>query len=1378
VSELVRVAPPPLPEPALPRWQPLRIGLVEMFFYDSEEFWFRDGHLLLRGNNGTGKSKVLSLTLPFLFDASLRSERIEPDGDRSKRMEWNLLMGGAAGERRTGYCWIEFGRRDEHGLAQFLTLGCGLRAVAGKPVEPWYFMTGQRIGQSLWLTTAERTALSRDRLEAAIGGGGQVFDSAQAYRRAVDERLFHLGEARYAALIDTLIQLRQPQLSKQPDEKRLSNALSEALPPLDRGLLEDVAESFNRLDDLKRELDELDAMFKAVSSFEKRYRHYAQVAARRRAGSLRKSLTRFDDASRELNEAVAELEAAGTETTRLDALDGELILRIDEDRARLEALKEDPAHLDAKRLDEARDEADKTARWQRDAEHRAGKRRQRHEQETRQSDERRRTVAGSRARLVEDLRSAHELARTTGLAHALMQSLQGLDLPDGADAIAVDRPERLRREAELAAQSRLDQIELLRKRIAEWLKAQREQDSAATERRARADDFDSAAAAVEDRLRDQRQAGDALLQAWKHHLGALQVLSLPDTDGTLDALEDWIGSGGPRNPLRLALERARDEREQALAMHEAELRQQRRVAEDEQNTLRAEQAALSRGDDRAPPPPPTRAPDARRERAGAPLWQLIDFNDDTPPDARAGLEAALQAAGLLDAWVTPAGELRDAATHDLFLVPRPPVAGTSLRRYLHASLPAQGAAAAVAAGTVEGLLDGIAAHAVDDGGSEAWISPQGCFRLGPAQGAWAKPLPEFIGHAAREAARRLRLAQITLRLQELERQTQELDTQLDEAQQTRTAIRRELENAPTDEALLRAQAEFGAAEKHRRLAQDRLAAADARLTAANLSVERARDALEIDAADLGLPADAAALDLLASRLQDYRRAVGALHASLREHRRDRIELSAQLEREAVAQEENERAQADCAQQTREAQQARTRYETLRESVGDRVETLQARIAAAADALERHQREREETRKLQIAASGRRSKAQEKELNTRQRLEERTAERRQAIDVLQAFTAAGLMQQALPDIELPPTDAAWGVDAARSLARRVEQALAEVAAEDTDWQAVQKNIGQDLHELQDAMSAQGHEAAMELADDCMLVHIVYRQRAERPDRLRMQIDGEREERRRQLSANEREILENHLQQEIASELQRLIQDTDRRVSAINTELERRPTSTGVRFRLAWQPADSEDAPTGLAEARQRLLRTRSEAWSADDRRVVGEFLSRRIDAERSRDEQAPQLDVLVSALDYRRWHRFAVQRKLSRNDSDWRPLNGPASSGEKALGLTVPLFAAASSFYESADAQAPRLVLLDEAFAGIDDDARRHCMALIREFDLDFVMTSEREWGCYAELPGVAISQLVRREGADAVFVSRWAWDGRERRPEADPERRFPGARPE
>jgi hypothetical protein len=178
------LAPPALPSPALARWQPLRLGLVDLFYYDSEEFWFKDGHLLLRGNNGTGKSKVLSLTMPLLFDARLKPSRVEPDGDGTKKMAWNLLLGSM--DRRIGYTWIEFGRKDADGTTHFLTLGAGLSAVATRPrVDSWFFIMegvgeGPRVNQDLWLTNKERVVLTRAKLEEQILGRGHVFDTGEA----------------------------------------------------------------------------------------------------------------------------------------------------------------------------------------------------------------------------------------------------------------------------------------------------------------------------------------------------------------------------------------------------------------------------------------------------------------------------------------------------------------------------------------------------------------------------------------------------------------------------------------------------------------------------------------------------------------------------------------------------------------------------------------------------------------------------------------------------------------------------------------------------------------------------------------------------------------------------------------------------------------------------------------------------------------------------------------------------------------------------------------------------------------------------------------------------------------------------------------------
>ena len=292
---------PMLPAPCSERWKPLRAGLVDMFYYDAEEFWFHDGRLLLRGNNGTGKSKVLALTLPFLLDGELAPHRVEPDGDRQKKMEWNLLLGGKHPHpERLGYTWLEFGRRAADGTTEFRTIGCGLKAVAGRGIaRHWFFVTTRRVGEDLHLLPSSRVPLTREKLREEIDGHGLVYDRAADYRRAVDEALFGLGEHRYEALVNLLIQLRQPQLSKKPDEKLLSRALTEALPPLSPGLVTTVAEAFRGLDEERDALRALAEARQAANDFLRHYSRYAMIAAKRKAAGPRQTQSRYEQLGRD-----------------------------------------------------------------------------------------------------------------------------------------------------------------------------------------------------------------------------------------------------------------------------------------------------------------------------------------------------------------------------------------------------------------------------------------------------------------------------------------------------------------------------------------------------------------------------------------------------------------------------------------------------------------------------------------------------------------------------------------------------------------------------------------------------------------------------------------------------------------------------------------------------------------------------------------------------------------------------------------------------------------------------------------------------------------------------------------------------------------------
>ena len=1360
-----------LPQPARSRWQPLRLGLVELYHYDVEEFWFRDGHLLLRGNNGTGKSKVLSLTLPFLLDANLTPARIEPDGDRNKRMEWNLLMGGRF-ERRIGYTWLELGRVDEEGNAVTLTLGCGLRAVAGRSgVDAWYFLTEQRVGSDLWLTTPQKTALTRERLAEAIGDRGHVFQTAQEYKRAVDERLFRLGNDRYAALVNTLIQLRQPQLSKQPDEDRLSDALTEALTPLDRDALEVVADAMAQLEELRRELEELEAMRKAVSAFGGRYQRYAQVATRRRARVLRQSQTTFDETSRELNVAEEALERATAavaqwreETERLDA-------QLAADAQRISVLETHPTMRDARRIADAQQRAADCLASFEETDKRAATAHSRLSLEQEGAARRRERAGATRARLVELERGVSELAQSSGIEAVHSRMLAQVGFPDGLSEAGGRVLDDLRGEVRAAEARRREQMAVVRKRLAEAAAADQACSAARSERMRRAEAFEAATEASDQALAALQNAGAQLVRSWRLHVSALEALSIPDSEDLLGELTLWVEALSGPNPLRQGLNRSWQEHERQLAARRAALDARREQLDSERGELESERLRLETGETPTPPAPHTRGA-GRSERSGAPLWQLVDFSPGIDEADRAGLEAALEASGLLDAWVKPDGTVWESTLQDVVLTARA-VFEPSLSDWLVPTVPPEGLAASVNPSTVRAILGSIACGEQDPQVSEAWICPRGEFRLGPARGAWTKPEARYIGHAAREAARRARLAEILARLGEIAAALRECDSADAQIDEQRTRAAREQDSAPSDEPLLRAHADRTVAEQVRRQAQESLGEADARLALAQHVLARARDALEFDAESLRLPWDTAGIERLAESLDTFRLEASELVAAAREHQGALTELALQLEREARARADAEAGAEERLAKRRALLEAQETFGVLQESVGKAVEELLRDLQLANSARDEHKAAYSRAQRQWNEATGEHGAAQTHRDDLRQQLTERTAARRQAIDELQAFASlTGLFSVAVADVPLPDPAAPWGIEAALGAARRAEQALADVAADEPAWNRVQNAISRDLAELQTAMSAQGHKLIAEVSDYGLTVSIFYHERPQRPDTLQQLLDGDVDARRLTLTAKEREILESHLEKEIAANLQRRIIETEERVRLINAELEKRPTSTGVRFRLDWQPLPehTEGSVAGLIEARKRLLKINPDAWSPQDRRQVGEFLQARINAERSRDEQSTLVESLARALDYRRWHRFRVERQ---QDRQWRPLSGPASSGERALGLTVPLFAGASSHYWSAHEHAPRLVLLDEAFAGIDDEARAGCMALIREFDLDFVMTSEREWGCYPELPGLAICQLIRREGMDAVLVTRWTWDGRERRREEDHVLRFP-----
>ncbi|MFF2810693.1 TIGR02680 family protein [Streptomyces sp. NPDC058000] len=1358
------------------------MGLVDLFHYDVEEFHFRDGRLLLRGNNGTGKSKVLALTLPFLLDGDLSARRVEPDGDAGKRMEWNLLLGGEhPHSERLGYTWVEFGRRDEaSGEEDFRTLLCGLKAVSGRGIaRHWWAVTAQRIDHapaearspgSLSLLDTTGTVLSRDRLIEAVSGHGMVYDQAKAYRRAVDETLFGLGEQRYGALVDLLIQLRQPQLSKRPNEAALSRALTEALPPMDQAVIADVAEAFRSLDEEKEELRAAGAAERAASAFLDHYRRYARIASRRRARLPRTEHSKYEQLLRDL--AVAQTEKTEAEGER-DAVD-ERSTELTETQARLAAaeaaLREGPEMRDARELERAAQTLERSA-------HAHGQARE----DQKEADALHTRALGRLGTAEGRLRAAHEQAGDTFRSAREAAAAAQLELPGDEElttaelrAAVADATDRRHRT--------LAHLEGLVDRADEAAAAHRNAvlrlDEAETDR-SQADEAQNAADEA------VTAEGRALVDAVREHAGRCEALAYTDLTGLLDELQEWTRHQDGPNPARRHAAQAHSVTATVLAERTAQAAQRRDDLAARTREAEEELASLEAGGGRGPVAPPTRTPGLRDQMAGAPLWRLIDFQDQVGDRDRAGLEAALEAAGLLDAWVSPDGEALAADSHDVLLDPgKGPVDGASLATVLCPAVDRGDARAAVvgeeavarllaAIGLGAAAGDTAAGTGTSDAGwrstraaGDTWAAVDGTYRVGALTGRWAKPAAEYIGAGAREAARRIRAHALRAELDVLHRDSASLAAEVQALAARRRALDAELAAVPDETALTRSHARAAAAAETGRRARARREERATDVLAAAERVELANADLHEAAADLGLPADRPALAGVRQALTELAAVLAALWPALRE----RTEAAQQVgeEREEVGRVAERSVELGLRTQAiaREVAAADERLVTLRSTVGAAVAELERRLAETAQAQRGCAAEQRLCQDRRTQADGRANRAQGRIEQLEKDVTGAAAARSQAIAALQRFATTGLITVALPELPVPAAgDGPWAATPAIALSRSLEAELAATDDSDGAWERVQRRLSEELKTLQDALSRHGHTASARMVEDGMVVDIVYQGRERAVPELADALAVEVGELTRILSAHEREILETHLITEVAGTLQELIGAAERKVLAMNAELEERPTSTGMTLRLVWRA--SRKAPAGLAQARGRLLQT-ADAWTPEDRAAVGEFLQTQIARQQTEDTAGSWSEHLAAALDYRSWHEFAVERQ---QHGRWVPATGPASGGERVLAVSVPLFAAASSHYASAGSpHAPRLVTLDEAFAGVDDDSRAKCLGLLHAFDLDVVMTSEREWACYPQVPGIAIAQLSRVDEVAAVLVTRWEWDGTARTRQEDPVR--------
>jgi len=1323
------------------RWRPTRAGLIALWRYWDETFTFHNGRLLLRGPNGSGKSMALELLLPFLLDGDSSPSKLTSSGKIRGRL-FDRLMTGTSEQSRTGFAWVEFVRGTD-----VFTVGArirGSRATNKTDVE--LFTTTLAVGRDLHLLDATRTPLSRKALVEAIGSTGRVHASADEHRAAVREALFPgFSAERYSSMIGALLALRKEKLSEKLDPEKLSSVLSEALPPLDDHDIAAVAEGFERLDRRRSALAELERDVDEARQLARRQRAYAQVVVVAAAAAVRSAETNRDTITRNERQACEELAEAQRRNAEVRVERDRLSERDDEIGVEIEALKDSEAYRAGAGLADLRKQAERLRALATRAAEAAIKRKEQH-------------AAAEQA--VVGAIEEHGVADTN--ARRADAELRSASEQVGAEQVAV----------EAAGLTEVDDGETL---LAAWIRAQRGRvgevraalaahSQAVTQREVWDEQVSAAERSVADRATALDVSEHAETAAREQFAAAVQGWAAKCSTVGVERLRAALPVLADDPP---AVAAAVGEVGRALAEDDATARERlarnRETADAELSGLRAERARWESSGLVEPDRPPWRS--SRGDRRGAPLWQLVDVAPGVPDSAIDGLEAALTAAGLLDAWVTPDGRIDlgpDSA--DVQLAARP-VGGRTLRELL---APASGSIA-VSASTIAAVLSSVAvletvfpAAGDDTGELRVAVAVDGSYRLGSAFGRGPARPAMLLGAVARERYRVQRLADIDAAIGEVERRLAGLDRQVVVLDQRRAAVDAELAARPSGTNVADTVRLVTEASARLMQAREALEASQSARRHAEAAVRSALRELTTLATRHSLPADAGALadvEAALGRLVDTTAVWGRRHREVLVAARQRDTAVEAAARAALEATEAASARDDA---ERDAAEIEHRAHTLESSIGadyrqilDRIgalgqerETSRARVrvlAAEADALQ-----------LRVGALGEDVKAAEAKRAEADAVRERDHRR-----FVAALSALG--GDAGTDAGAPLDTGTAVLAAARALGAAHENL-------DASGQAIERRSEQVRERVHVAQSALGARVDFdrELADEGWWILRttsggLRRRIGELADVLAAQLaEGYAE-----LAAEEERLFEQTLAGSVRRALADRIRQARALVDGINTQLAAvRTAAAGVSVQLRWD-VDPEQPPAVRA-ARALLLRDPADL-SEQERAALQEFVRARVDQARAELEaDAPWEARLRESLDYRAWHRFTLQ--IAHRDWDgYQPATGPRlqklSTGERSIALHLPMIASVAAHYtdDTGDpASCPRLILLDELFAGVDAANRAQLFGAFTTWQLDAVFTSDHEWCQYADLDGIAIHYLHPPTDDEPVTSTRFTWDGTRR----------------
>ncbi|MFD3258085.1 TIGR02680 family protein [Paenibacillus lentus] len=1360
------------------RWQMNRAGILNFWYYDDEEFLFEDGRLILRGTNGSGKSVTMQSFIPLVLDGDKRPERLDPFGSRDRRLEYYLLGDAHQGHTdRTGYLWLEFYHT---GKKLHKTIGIGLRARRGLPqIGFWGFLLedNRRIGENfylydrnLWLEEGKKVPLNRKTLEEVINSGGQVVQEQSAYRDMVNKAVFGFREAEsYKDLLKLLLELRSPKLSKDLKPSSIYEILNKSLPALLEEDLSSLSDVLEDMDQIADRLDELQLHVQELSKIEQSYERYNQFLLQQASDDvLRKWKVR--------NKNYGLLDQAEKKLKEIETTKDEIVRKLTDYEQRYGTIE---AELEVLTKGEA-----------------MGKQRELELQEE-QLGEIRKQLQILKERITSNQSKLRKLEQD------ILNSTESLDQIIQKQNESIDELENMARVIEFSEhdiyvgiwhreipeenqwhKNWMQDLDTHKKRLLaardtakkeeEAARAAREMEIQLGEVLQERHQAEGEKNNQEEMLERQKDNIREDLVSWYENLKCLPAKG-EQLRESLRALTLININNRQYASVRQPAIQIYEQQKETYIQQKVHLNQKRAAIQEDKFKLEQEMNEWKTS--KEPEPKRKEGRDfSRKERkpkTGAPLYSVCDFNETLGESQQAQLEETLDQAGLLDAWILPGGQLgllEIENTEEVWVQIEPSSykEGETLGSVLRATPTAKSGLSAEDINQVlnsigwknqSGFLPTLDKKAI------ALITNSGYFSIGPLVGKNnSKSRSEFIGEANRLRTKELTMIKLEAEIQQKDEQLRDIDQQLQELSIHQQDMGFELNSFPSDgelqnqlEIVFRMTIQLEHLMKHEQQVESRykLKVSDWRRLQVKLMEQtadwsRLKNESQINEAIEHCSTYQANISDLQSHWIQYRNTLQSKEILEGQY----ADLIAIIEEDQIEEEYKKNHEAKLMAQV----------EILTEIVANMgIDDIHRRIKKYKDEKSMlnneilRLREFKEEQSIQLGKAEGNFEFYRENLNESHDLLNNVIEKWKSeirlalLPLSKNFMVSITNESSLDDI----------VIFCEQIVKEYAQFFFNVSLE---------RVTSDLIEEYHKSKVNLQEFVIELdKDESASSRIIILSKRDRlhpmsPSMLLNELKQQIEEQQILLTDKDRELYEEIIIGSVGKAIRKRIHRAKAWADQMDTLMRQRNTSSGLKLSLKWIPLQRKNEDELDTEKLVSLLMLDQHRMSDEEiEQVIAHFRKRILQAKQdSQREDGMLRNYIYSQLDYRSWFEFKLEHiKGSRTnyteltDQKFNVLSG----GEKAMAMYIPLFAATYSRYSEANADAPQIISLDEAFAGVDDANMRDMFHLLTDMGFDYIMTSQVLWGCYDTVPRLAIYEIYRPRDAEFVTLFHYRWDG-------------------